>query len=109
MQYFLILRWKDIPASVIHTQMVCKVFCLALIGQNLRKIEGDTVDDPGRELNELQNADWVSHLPYQNNGDIWLALLFLLCFYLFLCILLEIKYYSVEKFSFIYTGDLCCT
>lgn len=27
--------------------------------ENLRKIEGDTVDEPGRELNELQNADWA--------------------------------------------------
>ncbi|XP_051575175.1 protein spire homolog 1 isoform X1 [Myxocyprinus asiaticus] len=26
--------------------------------ENLRKMEGDTVDDPGREINELQNADW---------------------------------------------------
>uniref|UniRef100_A0A671LPN3 Protein spire homolog 1-like n=1 Tax=Sinocyclocheilus anshuiensis TaxID=1608454 RepID=A0A671LPN3_9TELE len=27
--------------------------------ENLRKMEGDTVDEPGRELNELQNADWA--------------------------------------------------
>uniref|UniRef100_A0A8C2CUR8 Protein spire homolog 1-like n=1 Tax=Cyprinus carpio TaxID=7962 RepID=A0A8C2CUR8_CYPCA len=27
--------------------------------ENLRKMEGDTVDEPGRELNELQNADWT--------------------------------------------------
>ncbi|XP_073781644.1 protein spire homolog 1 isoform X1 [Danio rerio] len=27
--------------------------------ENLRKIEGDSVDEPGRELNELQNADWA--------------------------------------------------
>ncbi|KTF75297.1 hypothetical protein cypCar_00040100 [Cyprinus carpio] len=35
------------------------MLCLALIGQNLRKMEGDTVDEPGRELNELQNSDWT--------------------------------------------------
>ncbi|XP_055067532.2 protein spire homolog 1 [Misgurnus anguillicaudatus] len=29
------------------------------VKENLRKIEGDTVDDQGRELNELQNADWA--------------------------------------------------
>uniref|UniRef100_A0A8C1SCE0 Spire-type actin nucleation factor 1b n=1 Tax=Cyprinus carpio TaxID=7962 RepID=A0A8C1SCE0_CYPCA len=27
--------------------------------ENLRKMEGDAVDEPGRELNELQNADWA--------------------------------------------------
>uniref|UniRef100_A0A8C1QMS5 Spire-type actin nucleation factor 1b n=1 Tax=Cyprinus carpio TaxID=7962 RepID=A0A8C1QMS5_CYPCA len=27
--------------------------------ENLRKMEGDTVDEPGRELNELQNSDWT--------------------------------------------------
>uniref|UniRef100_A0A672MS49 Protein spire homolog 1-like n=1 Tax=Sinocyclocheilus grahami TaxID=75366 RepID=A0A672MS49_SINGR len=27
--------------------------------ENLRKMEGDAVDKPGRELNELQNADWA--------------------------------------------------
>ncbi|XP_041963790.1 protein spire homolog 1 isoform X1 [Alosa sapidissima] len=27
--------------------------------ENLRKIEGDAVDDPGRELTDLQNADWA--------------------------------------------------
>ncbi|KAL2084036.1 hypothetical protein ACEWY4_019554 [Coilia grayii] len=27
--------------------------------ENLRKMEGDTVDDPGRDLTELQNADWA--------------------------------------------------
>ncbi|KAK1806396.1 hypothetical protein P4O66_004914 [Electrophorus voltai] len=27
--------------------------------QNLRKMEGDTTDDPARDLNELQNADWA--------------------------------------------------
>ncbi|XP_052003607.1 protein spire homolog 1 [Xyrauchen texanus] len=26
--------------------------------ENLRKMEGDTVDDSGRDINELQNADW---------------------------------------------------
>ncbi|KAG1932287.1 protein spire homolog 1 isoform X1 [Pimephales promelas] len=27
--------------------------------ENLRKMEGETVDAPGRELNELQNSDWT--------------------------------------------------
>ncbi|XP_016303401.1 protein spire homolog 1-like [Sinocyclocheilus anshuiensis] len=27
--------------------------------ENLRKMEGDAVDEPGRELNKLQNADWA--------------------------------------------------
>ncbi|XP_063054945.1 protein spire homolog 1 isoform X2 [Engraulis encrasicolus] len=27
--------------------------------ENLRKMEGDAVDDPGRDLTELQNADWA--------------------------------------------------
>ncbi|KAI4888797.1 hypothetical protein NFI96_006431 [Prochilodus magdalenae] len=27
--------------------------------ENLRKMEGDTTDDPARDLNELQNADWA--------------------------------------------------
>ncbi|TRY88604.1 hypothetical protein DNTS_029998, partial [Danionella cerebrum] len=26
---------------------------------NLLKMEGDTIDEPGRDLNELQNADWA--------------------------------------------------
>lgn len=47
------------------TQLLSEVLCLPLIGQNLRKMEGDTVDEPGRELNELQNADWVSDLPFK--------------------------------------------
>lgn len=47
------------------TQLLSEMLCLALIGQNLRKMEGDTVDEPGRELNELQSADWVSDLPFK--------------------------------------------
>ncbi|KAI7798425.1 protein spire homolog 1 isoform X2 [Triplophysa rosa] len=27
--------------------------------ENLRKMEGETPDEPGRDLNELQNADWA--------------------------------------------------
>lgn len=27
--------------------------------ENLRKMEGDAVDDPGRDLTELQNSDWA--------------------------------------------------
>lgn len=32
--------------------------CVSLV-QNLRKMEGDTREDPVKDLNELQNADWV--------------------------------------------------
>lgn len=28
-------------------------------GQNLRKMEGETLQQPARDLDELQNADWV--------------------------------------------------
>jgi len=28
-------------------------------------MEGETVDAPGRELNELQNSDWVSDLLFK--------------------------------------------
>lgn len=31
----------------------------AFLFQNLRKMEGETPEGPGRDLNELQNADWV--------------------------------------------------
>lgn len=37
-----------------------KCFLMYVIGQNLRKMEGNTTVDSARDLNELQNADWVS-------------------------------------------------
>lgn len=32
---------------------------LSLPHQNLRKMEAESSEEPGRDLNELQNADWV--------------------------------------------------
>jgi len=37
------------------------VFCL-FFSQNLRKMEGET-QEPVKDLNELQNADWVRAIP----------------------------------------------
>ncbi|KAI7806145.1 protein spire homolog 1 isoform X1 [Triplophysa rosa] len=57
--------------AVSHYQAVCRALHaetrelhtflekIKSVKENLRKMEGDTVDDPGRELNELQNADWA--------------------------------------------------
>ncbi|KAG9283806.1 hypothetical protein AMEX_G2615 [Astyanax mexicanus] len=59
---------EDAPA---HYQAVCRALYTETLElrtfldkirsakENLRKMEGDTTDDPTRDLNELQNADWV--------------------------------------------------
>uniref|UniRef100_A0A8B9HR85 Spire-type actin nucleation factor 1b n=1 Tax=Astyanax mexicanus TaxID=7994 RepID=A0A8B9HR85_ASTMX len=59
---------EDAPA---HYQAVCRALYAETLElrtfldkirsakENLRKMEGDTTDDPTRDLNELQNADWA--------------------------------------------------
>ncbi|XP_072548591.1 protein spire homolog 1 isoform X2 [Salminus brasiliensis] len=61
-------RPADAPA---HYQAVCRALYAETLElqtfldkirsakENLRKMEGDTTDDPSRDLNELQNADWA--------------------------------------------------
>ncbi|XP_017551293.2 protein spire homolog 1 isoform X1 [Pygocentrus nattereri] len=61
-------RPEDAPA---HYQAVCRALYAETMElrtfldkirsakENLRKMEGDTTDDPARDLNELQNADWA--------------------------------------------------
>lgn len=38
-----------------------KPVSLSLFDQNLRKMEEESSMEPGRDLNELQNADWVGN------------------------------------------------
>ncbi|XP_051999656.1 protein spire homolog 1-like [Xyrauchen texanus] len=63
-----LLTPADAPA---HYQAVCRALYaetkelhtfldkIKSAKENLLKMEGGTIDDPGRELNELQNADWA--------------------------------------------------
>lgn len=47
----------SLPATVFLT-IISKAH-LSLPLQNLRKMEEESSEEPGRDLNELQNADWV--------------------------------------------------
>uniref|UniRef100_A0A8B9HNH8 Spire-type actin nucleation factor 1b n=1 Tax=Astyanax mexicanus TaxID=7994 RepID=A0A8B9HNH8_ASTMX len=63
--------WRGIFDAPAHYQAVCRALYAETLElrtfldkirsakENLRKMEGDTTDDPTRDLNELQNADWA--------------------------------------------------
>lgn len=42
-----------------HVNMSPLKLCVC-VHQNLRKMEAESSEEPGRDLNELENADWVS-------------------------------------------------
>lgn len=58
---------RDVPVGekcfVFHFLLLhflgVKILNLHLSHQNLRKMEEESSEEPGRDLNELQNADWV--------------------------------------------------
>lgn len=45
-------------AATVFLTVISKAL-LSLPHQNLRKMEAESSEEPGRDLNELQNADWV--------------------------------------------------
>lgn len=49
--------------------LLLKLYLSLCFHQNLRKMEDGPSGDPGRDLNELQNADWV-HKQSQLTSDL---------------------------------------